>query len=239
MIHTARAPQGDSRPRLLEEEKPMASGKAASWAHGEEFLDEGTLFPQEGVLARARERGAEIGAAPVLPGAGAMMRMLATAVGARAAVEIGTGSGVGSLYLLSGMCADGVLTTIDPEIENQRAAREAFADAQIRSTRVRTIAGQPRDVISRLTDHAYDLVCFPAHAPHALDLLDHARRLLRPGGVVVIPHALYRDRVADPAARDAVTQSVRALLAAVQEAPDLVPALTGSGDGVLAAVMRR
>ena len=36
---------------------------------------------------------------------------------ARAAVEIGTGSGVGSLYLLSGMHPDGVLTTIDPEVE--------------------------------------------------------------------------------------------------------------------------
>ena len=115
-----------------------------------------------------------------------------------AAVEIGTGSGVGSLYLLSGMHPDGVLTTIDLEVENQRAAREAFAEAEIRSPRVRTISGRPRDVVSRLTDHAYDLVSFPAHTPHALDLLEHARRLLRPGGVLVIPHALFHDRVADP-----------------------------------------
>src|SRR5690625_7134230 len=70
----------------------------------------------------------------------------------------------------------GVLTTIDPEVENQRAAREAFAEAKIRTPRVRTIAGQPREVVRRLTDHAYDLVSFPAHDPHALDLLGHARR---------------------------------------------------------------
>ena len=119
-----------------------------------------------------------------------------------------------------------------------RAAREAFLEAGIRSPRVRTIAGRPRDVVGRLTDHAYDLVCFPAHAPHALDLLEHARRLLRPGGVLVIPHALFHDRVADPTARDATTQAVRALLRAVTEAEDLVAVLTGSGDGVLAAVLR-
>ena len=101
----------------------MSSGKVASWAHGEEFVDETTLFSDDGVLARARERGNELGSTPVLPGAGALMRVLAAAVHARSAVEIGTGSGVGSLYLLSGMHPDGVLTTIDLELENQRAAR--------------------------------------------------------------------------------------------------------------------
>lgn len=216
----------------------MASGKVSSWAHGEEFVDESALYPDEDVLARARERGTELGAAPVLAGAGAVMRLLAAAVDARAAVEIGTGSGVGSLYLLSGMHADGVLTTIDPELENQRAAREALTEAGVRPARVRTIAGSPRDVVGRLTDHAYDLVALPAHAPHAEDLLAHAKRLLRPGGVLVITHALHHDRVPDPAARDAATQQVRALLRAVQESEDLVAALTGSGDGVVAAVLR-
>lgn len=216
----------------------MSSGKVASWAHGEEFVDESLLFSDDGVLARARERGTELGATPVLPGAGALMRVLAAAVEARSAVEIGTGSGVGSLYLLAGMHPDGVLTTIDPEVENQRAARVSFAEAQIRSPRVRTIAGSPRDVVGRLTDHAYDLVSFPAQAPHALDLLEHARRLLRPGGVLVIPHALFHDRVADPTARDPRTRAVREVLRAVSVAEDLVPALTGSGDGVLAAVLR-
>ncbi|MDN5685096.1 MAG: class I SAM-dependent methyltransferase [Brachybacterium sp.] len=216
----------------------MSSGKVASWAHGEEFVDEALLFSDDGVLARARERGNELGATPVLPGAGALMRVLAAAVQARSAVEIGTGSGVGSLYLLAGMHPDGVLTTIDPEVENQRAARVSFAEAQIRSPRVRTIAGSPRDVVGRLTDHAYDLVSFPAQAPHALDLLEHARRLLRPGGVLVIPHALYHDRVADPTARDARTRSVREVLRAVSASEDLMPALAGSGDGMLAAVLR-
>ena len=61
----------------------MASGKVAGWAHAEEYVDETALFADEGVLARARERGHELGAPPVLPGAGALMRLLAASVDAR------------------------------------------------------------------------------------------------------------------------------------------------------------
>lgn len=216
----------------------MPSGKIASWAFCEEFVPESSLFTDERVLERARERSTELGLPPVLTGAGQVLRLLSASVDAHAVVEIGTGAGVGSLYLLSGMNPSGVLTTIDPEVENQRAARESFTEAGVRSGRVRTIAGSPREVVDRLTDHAYDLVSFPAQTPHALDLLAHAERLLRPGGVLVITNALYHDRIADPASRDEVTTRIRALLHAVQASESLRAALLPSGDGVLAAVSR-
>ena len=66
---------------------------------------------------------------------GAALRVLAASGGARSVVEVGTGAGVSGLYLLRGMPADGVLTTIDVEAENQRAAREAFAEDGIRPNR--------------------------------------------------------------------------------------------------------
>lgn len=216
----------------------MASGKVSSWAHGESYVDEAGLFDDESVLPRARERGSELGVGPVLPGAGAVMRLLAATVHARSAVEIGTGTGVGSLYLLAGMGADGVLTTIDPEVENQRAARQAFTEAGIRHARVRTIPGNPLEVVGRLSDHAYDLVSFHADVARGQDLLENALRLLRPGGVLVISHALFHDRVADPTARDATTRDVRLLLQKVSGDERLIPALMPSGDGILAAVRR-
>lgn len=217
----------------------MPSGKVASWVYCEEFAASATLFGDESVLDRANERASELGVAPVLPGAGSMLRLLAASLDAHAVVEIGTGAGVSALHLLAGMNESGVLTTIDPEFENQRAARETVMDAGIRPARVRTIAGSPREVAARLTDHAYDMVCFPADAPHALELLEHAERLLRPGGVLVVTNVLYHDQVADPAIRDAQTVQVRELLQAVRTSPSLQAALTPSGDGVLAAVRSR
>ena len=174
----------------------------------------------------------------MLPGSGAVLQVLAAASQARAVVEIGTGAGVGSLYLLRGMPADGVLTTIDVEVEHQRAAKEAFAQEGVRTTRTRTISGRAMDVLPRLTDGAYDLVFVDADKEGYPAYVDEAMRLLRPGGVLAIDNALWHDRVADPARRDEVTTVIREVGRTVREDERLVPALVPSGDGLLVAVRR-
>jgi predicted O-methyltransferase YrrM len=175
---------------------------------------------------------------PILPGPGAVLRTLAAAVPARSVVEIGTGAGVSGLYLLEGMPADGVLTTIDVEVENQRAAREAFTEAGVRPNRARVISGRALDVLPRLTDSAYDLVFVDGDKAEYGAYLDQALRLLRPGGVLVVDSALWHNRVADPAQRDAVTTAIRELGKRVRDDDRLVPALMPSGDGLLVAVLR-
>ena len=96
-------------------------------------------MPEDEVLLRARERAAELGCVPVLPGSGALLRLLAAVTQARSVVEIGTGTGISGVWLLRGMPSDGVLTTIDVEVENQRAAKEAFAEAGFAAKQIRTI----------------------------------------------------------------------------------------------------
>jgi predicted O-methyltransferase YrrM len=68
---------------------------------------------EDELVVRARERAAELGCVPIGPGGGAALRVLAAATNAHAVVEVGTGAGVSGLYLLDGMIADGVLTTVD------------------------------------------------------------------------------------------------------------------------------
>jgi len=157
-------------------------------------------------------------------------------VGAKAVVEIGTGAGVSSLHLLRGMPAEGVLTTIDIEVEHQRAAKEAFADEGLRATRTRTISGRALDVLPRLTDGAYDLVLVDADKENAAAYVEQGVRLLRSGGVLAVAGALWHDRVADPARRDETTTAVRELGRAVRDDERLLSALLPSGDGLLVAV---
>lgn len=190
------------------------------------------------MLERARARAEELGCVPVSPGVGAALRLLAAALSARSVVEIGTGAGVSGLWLLRGMPADGVLTTIDVEPEHQRAAREAFGEAGIATNRARLISGRALDVLPRLTDGVYDLVLCDAAKPEYEDYLDQALRLLRPGGVVAFDNALWHDKVADPAQRDETTTAIRELGKRVRDDERLVPALLPTGDGLLTAVLR-
>lgn len=205
---------------------------ANSWTYAEQF------HPEPEIVTAARQRGAEVGATPVGPGGGATLRMLAAALGARAVVEVGTGAGVSGLYLLAGMRADGVLTSVDIESEHQRLARETFTEAGFATNRTRLIAGAALDVLPRLTDGAYDLVFCDGDKSEYGDYLEQALRLLRPGGMVAFDNALWHDRVADPAQRDPATVTIREVGRQIREDETLISALLPVGDGLLVAVKK-
>jgi predicted O-methyltransferase YrrM len=191
------------------------------------------------VLRDARVRAQEVGVSPIGAGGGATLRFVASLLDARTVVEIGTGTGVSGVWLLRGMRSDGVLTSVDLEAEHQRLARKAFAAAEISPQRVRLIAGSALDVLPRLTDGHYDLVFADADKVEYPDYLVEARRLLRPGGVVAFDNALWHDRVADPAQRDAETVAVRELGRMVRDDDEsFVPVLLPVGDGLLLARKR-
>ena len=202
---------------------------SASWSYAEAFVAE------DEVLTHARERAGEVGVVPIGTGGGAALRFLASVIDARAVVEVGTGTGVSGLWLLRGMRADGVLTTVDIEAEHQRLARETFNEAGIPTQRARTIAGAALDVLPRLTDGHYDIVFVDGDKTEYTACLKEALRLLRPGGVVAFDNSLWHDRVADPSVRDAETLAVRELIREVSADDDLVPVLLPVSDGLLLA----
>jgi predicted O-methyltransferase YrrM len=203
-----------------------------SLAYAESFL------PEDGAISAARERGRELGCVPIGPAGGAALRVLAVAVGARSVVEVGTGAGVSGLYLLDGMATDGQLVSIDVESENQRAAREAFAEAGIAPSRYRLINGPAADVLPRMRDAAYDLVFVDADKSAYTVYYEQAVRMLRPGGVVAFDNALWHDRVADPSQRDTDTVVLRELARTVRDDDRLVCVLLAAGDGLLVAAKR-
>lgn len=203
---------------------------AANWAYAEDFM------PEDEVILTARDVADQLGCVPVLPGAARVLQLLAQAMDATTVVEIGTGAGVSAVYLLRGMNSAGILTTIDLETEHHRAAKETLAAAGFPLSRVRMIAGRALDVLPRLTDGGYDLVFIDANKSDAPAYLEHALRLLRVGGMVVIDNALWHGRVPDPAQRDHDTTAIRQTLKAVRENEDLTTMLVPSGDGLLAAI---
>lgn len=192
--------------------------------------------PEDAPLLAARQRAREVGVDAVDELTGAALRMLAALSGARHAVELGTGTGVSTLWLLRGLHPDGVLTSIDPEPEHQRLAKLALREAGTPSGRVRLIAGRALDVLPRLSDGAYDLVLCDALPAEAVDYLPAALRLLRTGGVVAFAGALADGRIADSTARDPGAVAARELARVAREEPRLVPAMLPVGSGLLVGV---
>lgn len=210
----------------------MTTDKAQSWVYSEEFLTESD------VIASARARAVDLGAAPVSAGTGAALRLLAAVSGARAVLEIGTGAGVSGLWLLDGMPSDGVLTTIDHEVEFQKHARRAYISAGVSTQRTRLIAGRALDVLPRMTAGGYDMMVIDGDVMESPAYLEHAVRIVRPGGVIAFVHALWRDRVTDPTRRDAETVVCREVVRFIGSASGFVPALLPVGDGLAVAVKR-
>lgn len=205
--------------------------KISSWKFAEDFVIESEVFRD------ARGRAEELGVECITPSVGAHLSLLVSALGAKAIVEAGTGTGVSGLWLLSGS-ETAVLATIDTETEFQTTAKRAFADAKITPSRTRVIHGRALDVMSNMADAAYDLVFLDADRDTLEEQLHEASRLLRPGGVVAIAHALWRDRVPDPAMRDDATVVYRDVLRYFSNNENFVSALSPIGDGLLLASKR-
>ncbi|CAB4721144.1 unannotated protein [freshwater metagenome] len=195
-----------------------------------------SFIQEDHFKSQARARGLEFGTIDVTPGAGAYLRHLAFTLSAQSVVEVGTGSGVGSLWLLEGMLSSGTLTSIDDEMEHTRIAKIAFGEADIAQTRYRLITNSVLDVISKLTDRAYDLVVL-RHDPQDLAyVISEAHRILRSGGALVIDNFFGGSKVCDPAQRDPKTVSLRDAGKIIKnDTEHWVSTLIPIGDGLLVA----
>jgi predicted O-methyltransferase YrrM len=203
-------------------------------------------LPEDEPLLAARADAADLGGTePVLPEVGASLRFLACAVGARTAVEIGTGCGSSGIWLLRGMRPGATLTSVDTEPEYQRMARKAFTQAGFLQNQCRLILGRALDVLPRLSDGAYDMVFCDADPRDYPDYLSAAMRLLRAGGIVAFNNALLAGAPGNDERRDALPDNAGSheagvfdLASQVRADERLVPVLLPLGDGLLAAVKR-
>ncbi|MDQ1529241.1 MAG: hypothetical protein QOH77_1031 [Actinomycetota bacterium] len=202
------------------------SEKDLSWKFAEDFIVESAP------IAAARAHSLENGIEPISPAVGAQIAVIAAATNAGSIIEVGTGMGVSGLWMFAG-APDATLTSIDIEIDFQQSARRAFTEAGIPANRARLIAGRALDVLPRMNEASYDLVLVDADAASVIEYVEHGLRLVRVGGTVLVPHALWRGRVADPAQRDETVADFRTLLTEIAASTAVLAALSLAGDGLL------
>jgi predicted O-methyltransferase YrrM len=202
------------------------SEKESNWKFAEDIVSESEA------IARAREHSLELGVEAISPAIGAQLGLIAAASRATSIIEIGTGLGVSGLYLLGG-APRATLTTIDVEVDHQQYARDAYISAGTAPSRIRLIPGRANQVLPRMNEASYDVVLVDADPEHVIEYVEHGLRLARLGGTVLVPHALWRGRVADPVKRDRATTDFRLLLTEVSTSGAVISALSPAGDGLL------
>jgi predicted O-methyltransferase YrrM len=214
------------------EQPPPGSG-----TEGAAYADRFAVETPE--MTAARNRASQLpGSSPVEPAAGAVLALLAAGGGARSVVSIGSGGGLAGLWLMKGMRPDGVLTALDGDPEQLRAARRAFADAGIAPGRARLIFGTPAEVLPRLSPGAYDMVVCAGPPKEYSAHLQELLALVRVGGTLTCHGLLEGGRIADRTARDQQTVAWREMARTIREDETLLSAVLPIGAGLLVATKR-
>lgn len=207
------------------------SDKESNWRFAEEFVTESDA------ILHARQHSIELGVDAVSPAVGAQIAVVVAATGATNMIEIGTGVGVSGLWLFCG-APGATLTSIDIEAEHQQEARKTFAEAGIPTNHVRLITGRALDVLPRMNERSYDIVLIDADPNKVIEYVEHGLRLVRAGGTVLVAHALWRGRVADPTKRDETTVGYRSLLKEIAGSDAVISSISPVGDGLLQLTKR-
>lgn len=188
------------------------------------------------VLARIEREAQDEGQPAVGRAVGAFLRTLVAMTGGGRVLEVGTNIGHSGLWMAHGLAPEGRLDTIELDPELARRARVHFKEAGFHE-RIRVLEGAALDVLPTLQDGAYDLVFLDAVKSEYPAYLEHAARLLRPGGVVAADNVFWQGQVWDDAVHDEQTEGVRAFTRRIFQGPRWTSSIVPLEDGVSVSVL--
>jgi predicted O-methyltransferase YrrM len=116
---------------------------------------------------------------------GALLRTLAAAKPGGRVLELGTGAGMSTAWLLSGMSRDSTLVTVESDPRVAAVARAALGADE----RVELVEGDAGELLDRIKGQRFDLV-FADTWVGKFERLDETLALLAPGGLYVIDDLL-------------------------------------------------
>ena len=172
---------------------------------------------------------------------GQQMALLAKAIGAKQAVEVGTFTGYSALCVAEALPADGKLWCCDVSEEwtgiGRRYWKEAGLDYKIELTvapALETLDG----LLAKGLAGCIDMAFIDANKNDYDAYYERCLTLLRPGGLILIDNVLWGGSVIDRDDKTADTKAIRALNAKLQKDDRIDLTLFAVGDGMTAALKR-
>jgi caffeoyl-CoA O-methyltransferase len=171
---------------------------------------------------------------------GALLHVLARAVGARRIVEVGTAIGVSTLHLARALPADGELVSFEIDRERRDAAERYLGRAGLEA-RIDLRLQDACDGLAELTG-PFDLAFLDGVKAEYEAYLALVVPLLRPGGLVAVDNVLMSGTVAENRSdghwSDEQIARARTFNECLLAHPQLVATITPVGDGIALAARR-
>ncbi len=195
------------------------------------------------VLRRLREEtaGLEKANMQISPEQGRFMMLLVQLLDGRRAIEIGTFTGYSALCVASAMPPDGRLIACDVNAEWTTIARRYWEQAGVAEKIDLRLAPATETLDALLAENAagtFDFAFIDADKPNLLVYYEKCVELVRPGGLVAVDNAFWKGEVANPAADDENTGTIRNLTFRARDDQRVFSCVVPIGDGLLLARKR-
>jgi predicted O-methyltransferase YrrM len=159
--------------------------------------------------ALAASTAAGLPAIAVSPAQGKLLQVLATAIGARRMLEIGTLGGYSTIWLARALPPDGRLITLELEQKHADVARANVSRAGL-SKVVDVRVGRALDQLPSLrSEGPFDLIFIDADKGGYTEYLSWAVTLARPGALIIADNVVRDGKITDAASADANVQGIR------------------------------
>jgi predicted O-methyltransferase YrrM len=191
------------------------------------------------VLREIATEGERAGLPIVDAEVGALLRVLATAAGARQILEIGTAIGYSGVWLAGALPPGGMLITMELDPDRAAVARRNFARAGL-ADRVSVMVGDAARLVAKVAG-PFDLIFQDGDKRQYPAMLDRLAGLLRPGGLLVTDNVLWDGEVvpgfaSEPAKNADETAAIASYNQRLNGRPDLRTATVPLRDGVAISV---
>lgn len=162
----------------------------------------------------------------------AFLRVLATIVGVRLAVEVGTFTGTSAASVAAALQPGGRLVCCDISDEWTSIARRHWEAAGLADRIDLRLAPALETLAALPDDQPVDFAFVDADKPAYVDYYEALVPRLRPGGVLVADNVLWSGRVVDPAATDESTEAIRRFNDHVAADERVDKVMLAVGDGI-------
>ena len=168
----------------------------------------------------------------IAPEQGTFMTMLARAIGAKRAVEIGTFTGYSSLCIARGLPDDGKLLCCDVSDEWTQVGRRFWEKAGV-AHKIELKIGPAADTLRALPERElFDLAFIDADKTGYPVYYEEILKRLRTNGLILVDNVLWMGAVVNPEAQDPNTVAIRAFNDQVAADPRVDCVMLAISDGL-------